>query len=71
MRAKAQAQGISAEQYAQQVLAHELETINAEPFWKAFSRRMNSVPDAVFAEIPVDAASKHDHFLYGSLKNDQ
>ena len=71
--AKAQAQGISAEEYGRQVLAHDWEEgeSSSEPFWKTFTRRMDTVPDEVFEHLPRDGASEHDHYLYGSPKRNQ
>ena len=68
---KARSQGLSTEEYARQVLAHELETNTPEPFWKAFTRRMHSLPDEVFEQLPADGASEHDHYLYGSPRRNQ
>ena len=68
LKARAQAQGLSPEEFAQQVLAHELEASAGEPFWKAFTRRMHSLPDEVFERLPTDGASEHDHYLYGSAR---
>ncbi len=65
LKERAQLQGLSAEEYAQQVLVHELEASASEPFWKAFTRRMHSLPDDVFEHLPTDGASEHDHYLYG------
>jgi hypothetical protein len=66
LEAKAQSQGLTTEELAQQVLAHELDPGASEPFWKAFTRRMHALPDEVFAALPSDGASEHDHYLYGS-----
>ena len=73
LRAKAQAQGLSAEEYVRQVLSHDLEEkeSSSEPFWKAFLHRMEAVPDEVFERLPADGASEHDHYLYGSPKRNQ
>lgn len=70
LKAKAQAHGVSAEEYARQVLVHELdeEGSHPEPFWKAFTRRMHTLPSEVFEHLPADGASEHDHYLYGSPK---
>jgi hypothetical protein len=40
----------------------------AEPFWKAFIGQVHALPDAVFKRLPTDAASEHDHYLYGTSK---
>jgi plasmid stability protein len=71
LKERAQSQGLSAEEYAQQVLVHELEASSSEPFWKAFTRRMHSLPDEVFEHLPTDGASEHDHYLYGSPRRNQ
>ena len=73
LKAKAQAQGLSAEEYARQVLAHDLEEreSSSEPFWKSFLDRMEAIPDEVFERLPADGASEHDHYLYGSPKRNQ
>ena len=73
LKAKAQAQGMSAEEYASQVLAYDLEErgSSSEPFWKALTRRMEAVPDEVFERLPTDGASEHDHYLYGSPKKNE
>ncbi len=69
LNAKDRAQGISVEDYACQVLADELEgATDSAPFWKAFTRRMDSLPDDVFEHFPTDGASEHDQYLYGSTK---
>jgi len=70
LKAKAQAQGVSAEQYAARVLDRDLdgEESDSEPFWKAFTRQMAALPDEVFERLPIDGASEHDHYLYGSPK---
>jgi len=72
LKAKALAQGLSAEQYAQQVLDRDLEeTVDSVPFWKSFTHQMEAVPDRVFENMPVDGASEHDHYLYGSPKRSE
>lgn len=71
LKAKAQAHGLSTEEYARQVLAHELEAEAGEPFWKTFTGRMHSLPDEVFEHLPVDGASEHDHYLYGSPRRQE
>jgi hypothetical protein len=70
LKAKAQARGVTAEQYVQQVLNRDLdeEGSGSEPFWKAFTRQIQTLPDEVFERLPTDGASEHDHYLYGSPK---
>jgi hypothetical protein len=69
LSAKAQAHGVSAEDYARRVLERDLgEKGASEPFWKAFTGRVHAVPADVFERLPADGASEHDHYLYGSPK---
>ena len=69
LKARAQARGLSAEQYASQVLDRDLEEeAPPEPFWKAFTSQTEALPDEAFAHLPTDGASEHDHYLYGSPK---
>ena len=70
LKARAEAQGIIAEQYAQQVLSRDLEIDADEPFWKVFAGPMQSLPDEAFKDLPTDGATKVDHYLYGSPKRD-
>jgi hypothetical protein len=67
LKAKAQAQGVTAEQYVAQILNRDLEE-GSEPFWKAFTRSIQALPDEIFEHLPTDGASEHDHYLYGSPK---
>jgi predicted hydrolase (HD superfamily) len=76
LRAKAQAQGVSAEQYAAQVLSRDLdETVSSTgtdewPIWEIIAKRMKDVPDEVFDQLPKDGASQIDHYIYGLPKRD-
>jgi hypothetical protein len=79
--AKASAKGVRVEVLVREVLlAHEPPLTAAEverglseerrpdPFWKTFTRSIHALPDEVFDGLPVDGASEHDHYLYGSPK---
>jgi len=70
LRARAQAQGVSAEQYAEHVLNRDLEAegSGSKSFWEAFTNQIQALPDEVFEHLPTDGASEHDHYLYGSPK---
>jgi plasmid stability protein len=69
LTAKAQARGLSAEQYARQVLEHDLESApEARPIWEAILDNMEDVPSEAFASLPKDGASQVDHYLYGHPK---
>jgi plasmid stability protein len=70
LAAKAQAHGISAEEYARQVLKHDLAA--AKPRRRHISEvirdNMRKVPPEILAAIPKDGASEHDHYIYGLPK---
>jgi hypothetical protein len=78
LKAEAQAQGISAQQWLQRLVEERLQAVSQpgsqdqptqpEPFWKTFTRRMHALPAEVFERLPTDGASEHDHYLYGSPK---
>jgi plasmid stability protein len=71
LNAKARAQGVSAEEYARQVLAHDLET--AQPrrrIWEVIAENMKRVPPEDLAIMPKDGASQIDHYVYGVPKRD-
>jgi plasmid stability protein len=70
LAAKAQAHGVSAAEYARQVLKHDLEA--AKPRRRHISEvirdNMRKVPAEILAGIPKDGASEHDHYIYGLPK---
>ena len=72
LKAKATAQGISAEEYARQVLEHDLQT--GRPARRHISEvireRMRKVPSEIMAAMPEDGASQHDHYIYGLAKRE-
>jgi plasmid stability protein len=75
LKAKAQAQGVSEEQYAQEVLEHALEAspspvaaASRRHISEAIRERMRKIPAEVWAELPADGASEHDHYIYGLPK---
>lgn len=76
LKAKALAQGVSAEQYACRVLEEDLQASGGENAGKPDNRHiseiireiMAGVPPEEFAKLPRDGASQHDHYLYGHPK---
>ena len=58
LKAKAQAQGVTAEQYVQQVINRNLNEAagGTEPFWRTFTREIQALPDEVFEHLPADGA---------------
>ena len=69
LTAIARAQGISAEQYATQVLEKAIVSAGSR---KPLSARIREIwadiPDEVRAGLPADGASQHDHYIYGVPK---
>ena len=69
LAAMARAQGVSAEQYARQVLEKALVSAGSH---KPLSARIREIwadiPDEVRAGLPTDGASQHDHYIYGTPK---
>lgn len=72
-QAQAQAQGVSAEQYALQILDRDLKSSTGarRHISEVITEIMKDVPAEDFAELPTDGASEHDHYLYGSPKRGQ
>lgn len=70
LAAKAQACGVTAEEYAHKVLADDLGI--APPTRRHISEiireNMNRVPPEIMAAMPKDGASEHDHYIYGLPK---
>jgi plasmid stability protein len=72
LNAKASAEGLSAEQCAQQLLKQALASPSAR---RPLSARIREIwadmPDEVRAKLPADGASQHDHYIYGVPKREQ
>ncbi|MBZ5626875.1 MAG: hypothetical protein LAQ69_50600 [Acidobacteriia bacterium] len=70
LAAKAQTQGISAEQYARQVLEHDLQCSGSRRrhISEVILENMRNVPPEIMATMPKDGASQHDHYIYGLPK---
>jgi plasmid stability protein len=68
--AKARTQGISAEQYARQVLEHDLEAAGPRRrhISEVIAENMRDVPPEILAAMPADGAGEHDHYIYGLPK---
>jgi plasmid stability protein len=73
LAARAKAQGLSAEQYARQVLEHDLE-VGSVPVRRPLSEVIGEIwadmPAEVRAKLPRDGASQVDHYVYGLPKRD-
>ena len=71
LKAKAQAHGVSAEQYVQQIVDRDLEETDCDSrsVWDIFAENRKRVPPEEFAKLPKDGADEHDHYLYGHPKH--
>jgi hypothetical protein len=67
---KARTRGVSPEQYARQVLEHDLEEAgpHRRHISEAIRENMRNVPPEIMATMPKDGASEHDHYIYGLPK---
>ena len=75
LAAKASTQGLSPEQYARQVLEHDLESGSGLPGGLQAAAdiilsHMRNVPEEIMATMPKDGASQHDHYIYGWPKRE-
>ena len=69
LTAKAQSEGVSAEEYVTRVLAQNLEISTARrPIWEVIAENMKHVPAEDMAALPKDGASQIDHYIYGVPK---
>ena len=72
LAAKAQAQGVSAEQYARLVLERDLKTDAVrQPISHAIREIWSDMPVEVRTKLPRDGASEIDHYIYGLPKRDR
>ena len=71
LNAKATAEGVSAEQCAQQLLKEALASRPRTPLSSRIREIWSDIPDEVRAKLPTDGASQHDHYIYGVGKNEQ
>ena len=75
LKSKAEAEGVTAEQYVQRMLDRDLghppqAGTDDRPIWEVIQDIMKDVPDEVFDQLPKDGASQVDHYLYGHPKRD-
>jgi len=74
LKARALAQGLSAEQYARGVLEKDLKAFEgaSQPSSRHISEIIAEitaeVPPEEFAKLPRDGSREHDHYLYGHPK---
>ncbi len=71
LNAKADAEGVSTERYAQQLLKQALSLSTARPPLTARIRELwKDMPEEVRTKLPSDGASQHDHHIYGVPKRE-
>lgn len=68
LKAKAEALGVSAEQYARQVLDRDLVEGTQQSVSAMFREIWSGMPDEVRAKLPRDGAEQIDHYVYGVPK---
>ena len=70
LAAKAQAQGVSAEQYARSILERDLKSAPKprRHISEVIRENVRQVPAEILDSIPADGASQHDHYIYGVAK---
>jgi hypothetical protein len=70
LKAKAQARGVSAEQYAQQVLKRDLAQ-QTRPISARIREIWSDMPDDVREKLPTDGAAQIDHYVYSVPKKNR
>ena len=77
LRAQAQAQGVSLDEFLQNVMTQATRKASAAPaaprlpIWDAIADSMKDVPPEDLAALPADGASQIDHYVYGLPKRDR
>jgi len=80
LRANARARGVSAEEYATELLDRCFDPeatpaavdtlLDSRPVWEALAEIMKDVPAEDLAILPKDGASQINHYVYGLPKRD-
>ncbi len=78
LKAQAEAHGLSAEQWLQQLVDEQLRPAAQDgapeqplrTVSEMILRRVRDLPDEAFEGLPKDGASQHDHYIYGTPKRD-
>jgi uncharacterized protein (UPF0261 family) len=71
LRPKAEAEGIAAEQHAQQVLERAIEPAKRKHISEVIRERISKVQPEIMAALPTDGASQLDHYIYGLPKREE
>jgi len=71
LQAKAQAEGVSVEQFAGKLIRPALGSAEVkQPLAARIREIWADMPDEVRAKLPEDGASQHDHYIYGVPKRE-
>jgi len=71
LQAKAQAEGVSVEQFAGKLIRQALGSAEVkQPLAARIREIWADMPDEVRAKLPEDGASQHDHYIYGVPKRE-
>ncbi|HEV2961603.1 MAG TPA: hypothetical protein VG649_07250, partial [Candidatus Angelobacter sp.] len=62
------AQGVSAQEYAQEILKRDLEHPVKRPISLKIRELWSDMPTEVRAKLPADGAGQVDHYVYGLPK---
>jgi plasmid stability protein len=73
LRIRAQAEGVSAEEYARRVLESDLKPGNRprRHISEVIREIMRDAPPEILAQVPGDGASEHDHYICGLPKRNR
>jgi len=72
LQAKADAEGVSVEEFAGELIKQALALRDAkQPLAARIRDIWADIPDEVRAKLPLDGASQHDHYIYGVPKREQ
>ena len=66
---KARSHGMSPEQYAQQILKHDIQQTRSTA--TRIRAIWSNMPEEVRTKLPADGSSQIDHYVYGLPKRDQ
>ncbi len=69
LNAKAQARGVSPEEYARLLLETDLNQPRRH-ISEVIRDNMRDMPPDVLTQLPKDGASQHDHYIYGLPKRE-
>ncbi len=71
LKARAEAEGVSPEQCAGQLLTQARASSARKPLAARIREIWSDMPDNIRAKLPADGASEHDHYIYGVPKRSQ